>query len=97
MVSRRSAGSPWASLLKSRPSAPDQPQVWGDVDLEQGALMTPRTRTTTHPWTAAQEHELRRLARANTPPADIAARLARTPEQVFERAYELGLNLPRAQ
>lgn len=59
--------------------------------------MTPRTRTTTHPWTAAQEQELRRLARANTPPADIASRLSRTPEQVFERAYELGLNLPRAR
>jgi hypothetical protein len=59
--------------------------------------MTPRTRTTTHPWTVAQEQELRRLARANTAPAEIAARLSRTPEQVFERAYELGLNLPRAR
>lgn len=58
--------------------------------------MTPRTHTSTHPWTAAQEQELRRLARANTSPVDIAARLARTPEQVFERAHELGLTLKRA-
>lgn len=54
-------------------------------------------RTSTHPWTAAQEQELRRLARENMAPADIAARLARTPEQVFERAHELGLTLPRAE
>lgn len=58
--------------------------------------MIARTRTSTHPWTAAQEQELRRLARANTTPTDIAARLARTPEQVFERAHELGLTLRRA-
>lgn len=54
-----------------------------------------RIRTSTHPWTAAQDEELRRLGRANTSPADIAARLARTPEQVFERAHELGLTLKR--
>ena len=59
--------------------------------------MTARLRTSTHPWTAAQEQELRRLSRINTPPADIAARLSRTPEQVFERAHELGLTLKRAQ
>lgn len=55
-----------------------------------------RIRTSTHPWTVAQESELRRLARANTAPAEIAARLARTPEQVFERAHELGLTIKRA-
>jgi hypothetical protein len=58
--------------------------------------MTGRIRNSTHPWTVAQEQELRRLARANTPPSDIAARLSRTPEQVFERAHELGLTLPRS-
>jgi hypothetical protein len=58
--------------------------------------MNPRTRTSTHPWTAAQEQELRTLARANTSPSDIAQRLSRTPEQVFERAHELGLTLRRA-
>jgi hypothetical protein len=58
--------------------------------------MSTRIRTSTHPWTVAQEEELRRLARANMSPADIAARLSRTPEQVFEHAYELGLTLPRA-
>lgn len=57
--------------------------------------MTVRNRTSTHPWTAAQEEELRRLSRANIAPSDIAARLARTPEQVFERAHELGLMLRR--
>jgi hypothetical protein len=56
-----------------------------------------RLHATTHPWTAAQEEELRRLARANTPPADIAARLARTPEQVFQRSHELGLTIGRAK
>ncbi len=57
--------------------------------------MTSRIRTSTHPWTVAQEQELRRLARANTATADIAQRLSRTPEQVFERAHELGLTLRR--
>ena len=55
-----------------------------------------RLHQTTHPWTAAQEEELRRLSRANTAPADIAALLARTPEQIFQRAHELGLTLSRA-
>lgn len=55
-----------------------------------------RLRTSTHPWTPAQEEELRLLARSNTPPTAIAARLSRTPEQVFERAHELGLTLRRA-
>lgn len=54
-----------------------------------------RIRTTTHPWTAPQDEELRRLARANTAPADIAARLSRTPEQVFERAHALGVAMGR--
>lgn len=58
--------------------------------------MTGRIRNSTHPWTVAQEQELRRLARANIPAGDIAARLSRTPEQVFERAHELGLTLPRS-
>lgn len=56
-----------------------------------------RIRTSTHPWTTAQEEELRRLARANTSPSEIAQRLSRTPEQVFERAHELGLTLHRAK
>lgn len=56
-----------------------------------------RIRTSTHPWTSAQEEELRRLARSNTSPSDIAQRLSRTPEQVFERAHELGLTLHRAK
>jgi DNA-binding CsgD family transcriptional regulator len=59
--------------------------------------VTTRIRTSTHPWTTAQEEELRRLARANVPPSEIAVRLSRTPEQVFEHGYELGLTLPRAQ
>jgi len=48
-------------------------------------------RTSTHPWTPAQDSELRRLVRANLAMADIAARLSRIPEQVFARAHELGL------
>ena len=58
-------------------------------------MTAPRLRTSTHPWTPAQEEELRLLARTNTPPGEIAARLSRTPEQVFERAHELGLTLKR--
>jgi len=57
--------------------------------------MADRIRTSTHPWTVAQDEELRRLARANTPAIEIAARLSRTPEQVFEHAYELGLTMKR--
>ncbi len=56
-----------------------------------------RLHQSTHPWTTAQEEELRRLARANLTPADIASRLARTPEQVFQRAHELGLTMGRAK
>lgn len=56
-----------------------------------------RLHQSTHPWTAAQEEELRRLSRANSPPTDIATRLARTPEQIFQRAHELGLTLDRAK
>jgi hypothetical protein len=59
--------------------------------------MTVHNHTSTHPWTAAQEEELRRLARANISARDIAQRLSRTPEAVFERAHELGLMLPRAE
>lgn len=54
-----------------------------------------RIHTTTHPWTMPQDHELRRLARANVTPADIAIRLSRTPEQVFQRAHELGVTMGR--
>jgi DNA-binding CsgD family transcriptional regulator len=71
--------------------------VLGDAASQKELSVTTRIRTSTHPWTTAQEEELRRLARANTAPAEIAARLSRTPEQVFEHAYELGLTLPRAQ
>ena len=59
--------------------------------------MTPRNHQSTHPWTTAAEQELRRLARENRNATEIAARLSRTPEQVFERAHELGLTLPRAE
>lgn len=50
-----------------------------------------RIRTSTHPWTAAQQDELRRLARENLSITEIATRLSRPPEQVFARAHELGL------
>ena len=55
--------------------------------------MNTRNTQATHPWTAAAEQELRRLARINLPPREIAQRLSRTPEAVLERAYELGLDL----
>lgn len=60
--------------------------------------MTPQgsLRTSTHPWTAAQQEELRQLSRGDFTIAEIAARLSRTPEQVFQRAHELGLTLKRA-
>jgi hypothetical protein len=50
-----------------------------------------RIRNSTHPWTPAQDDELRHLMRSNQASADIAAHLSRTPEQVFARAHELGL------
>jgi DNA-binding CsgD family transcriptional regulator len=59
--------------------------------------MTPRNHQSTHPWTTAAEQELRRLARENKSATEIAARLSRSPEQVFERAHELGLNLSRGE
>jgi hypothetical protein len=57
--------------------------------------MTDRIHTSTHPWTPAQDNELRSLVRANTSTADIAARIGRTPEQVFQRASELGVTMIR--
>jgi hypothetical protein len=83
--------------LKYRSIAPDDLHVLGDAASQKELSMTIRIRNSTHPWTVAQEQELRRLARANTSPSEIAARLSRTPEQVFEHAYELGLTLPRAR
>lgn len=56
-----------------------------------------RLRTSTHPWTAAQEAELRQLSRSNLTMVEIAARIGRTPEEVFARAHELGLTGKRAQ
>ncbi len=55
-----------------------------------------RLHTSTHPWTPAQEDELRQLSRSNLTMTEIAARLARAPEQVFQRAHELGLTQKRA-
>lgn len=55
-----------------------------------------RLPTSTHPWTTAQEEELRQLSRSNLTPTEIAARMGRTPEQVFKRAHELGLVRSRA-
>lgn len=49
------------------------------------------SRLTGLPWTAAQDEQLRALARANTTTFDIADRMGRTPEAVFARAHELGL------
>jgi hypothetical protein len=61
-------------------------------------LMSGSTRlpTSTHPWTTAQEEELRQLSRSNLAAAEIAARMGRTPEQVFQRAHELVLVRGRA-
>ncbi len=57
--------------------------------------MTTRIHTSTHPWTPAQDSELRALARANNSTADIASRIGRTPEEVFQRASELGVTMIR--
>ncbi|MEZ6030585.1 MAG: hypothetical protein R3C46_12655 [Hyphomonadaceae bacterium] len=53
-------------------------------------------RTSTHPWTTAQEDELKQLARGNFSTAEIATKLGRTPEQVFQRLHELGLTQKRS-
>jgi hypothetical protein len=84
-----------AQMLKSRVRAPDG----GDQQTHQKGDCTmtapTRLRTSTHPWTAAQADELRQLSRSNLTVAEIAARLARTPEQVFERLHEMGLTRNR--
>lgn len=58
--------------------------------------MALRPRLYSEPWTPAQDEELRRLVRGNTSTHDIAATLARTPEAVFQRAWQLGLTVRRA-
>jgi hypothetical protein len=83
-----------ARMLKSLVRAPDG----GDQQTQKGdcTMTAPtRLRTSTHPWTAAQADELRQLSRSNLTVAEIAARLARTPEQVFERLHEMGLTRNR--
>lgn len=55
--------------------------------------MANRLHTTTHPWTPAQDAELRRLARQNVATAHIASRIGRTPEEVFQRTSELGVSM----
>jgi hypothetical protein len=55
--------------------------------------MNDRARLSGLPWTAAQDEQLRALARANTATRDIADRMNRTPEAVFSRAHELGLTM----
>jgi hypothetical protein len=85
-----------ARMLKSFILAPDG----GDQRTQQKGDCTmtapTRLRTSTHPWTAAQADELRQLSRSNLSVAEIAARLARTPEQVFQRLHEMGLIGKRA-
>jgi len=44
-------------------------------------------------WTAAQDEQLRAMARNNTAWTDIARTLARTPESVFKRAHEIGVKM----
>lgn len=55
--------------------------------------VTPRLSDT---WTSVHDEQLRAMARDNTPWRDVAARLARTPEAVFKRAYELGITGQKA-
>ena len=54
--------------------------------------MTVRTRLGDH-WTAAQDEQLRAMARENTPWNVIAEKLAHSPEAVFQRAHELGIKM----
>jgi len=58
--------------------------------------MNTRRTLAINPWTAAQEEQLRRFARANTPPREIAQRLGRPLDAVVERAHELGLTMKRS-
>jgi len=44
-------------------------------------------------WTAAQESELARLARGNTPTGVIALKLGRTEDAVRSKAQELDISL----
>lgn len=54
--------------------------------------MTVRTRLGDS-WTAAQDEQLRAMARRNTPWNVIAEKLAHSPEAVFRRAHELGVRM----
>lgn len=46
-------------------------------------------------WNDAQDEILRKLMRANVSPRDIADRLSRTPDQIVDRAAELGVTAKR--
>ncbi len=54
--------------------------------------MTIRTRLG-DAWTSAQDEQLRAMARANSSWTDMAARLARNPEDIYRRAHELGVKM----
>lgn len=58
--------------------------------------MTVRTRLGDH-WTAAQDEQLRAMARDNTPWNVIAEKLAHSPDAVFSRAHELGVKMRRSE
>ena len=51
------------------------------------------TRNTSQSWTSADDDELRRLARENTPTRVIGLKLGRSEDAIRARASQLGISL----
>lgn len=55
--------------------------------------MSKSTRNSGNAWTSADDAQLRKLARENTPTRVIGLKLGRTESAVYSRASELGVSL----
>lgn len=55
--------------------------------------MSKSTRNSGNAWTSADDAQLRKLAKENTPTRVIGLKLGRTESAVYSRASELGVSL----
>jgi hypothetical protein len=67
---------------------------WSSWGEESRIMKSPKSkRNARKPWTPAQERELRRLARVNTPTGVMSLKLGRSQDAIRSKASELGVSL----
>lgn len=62
-------------------------------DFMRAKTMSKSTRNSGNAWTSADDAQLKKLARENTPTRVIGLKLGRTESAVYSRASELGVSL----